>query len=166
MPASIRSSETRPAGWDSFFWLNHQGKYCNLKQATAISSWLLTISLFLPIIATRVTSIIRYKINLHKIWRNSGYYFECMIHFKWSNFYIIICPIASRYLAMSVLTFHGAVWYCMLSVLINHTHAYSHLWQTLLPRIYFFQMRRTGHYKIYTWRLVSLFLSDQSFYFV
>jgi len=56
LPSSIGSSEIGPDGWDSFFWLSHQEKYFNLKQTSPLASWLLTISLFLPTNAMRVTS--------------------------------------------------------------------------------------------------------------
>jgi hypothetical protein len=62
VPASVGSSEIGPVGWDFFFWLSHQEKYCNLKQATPLASWLLAISLYLPINAMRVISVIMYKI--------------------------------------------------------------------------------------------------------
>jgi len=46
-----------------------------------------------------------------------------------------LCRTVNHYNLTSVLVFHGTVWCHRIPGLMNHFHAYSYLWQTLLPSI-------------------------------
>lgn len=48
--------------------------------------------------------------------------------------YVNTCPIVNRYIAKTILMLKDTVQYRTVSTLRNHHHAYSQLWQALLPR--------------------------------
>jgi hypothetical protein len=134
--ASIGGSEIGHVCWDSFFWLSHQEKYCRLKQDTTLAAWLLTISLFLAINAVRVTSMIKYKIICKSYDKLQDIISSIWFIVREEMLYKHMPDYQPLY-RLSLLTFHDAVPHCMVSFLINHIYAYTYLWQTLFPRIYF-----------------------------
>lgn len=51
--------------------------------------------------------------------------------------YINIWLFVNLYIATTTSLFHNTVWYCMVSVLINHHHANSYFWQNNYLTVFF-----------------------------
>jgi hypothetical protein len=65
-----------------------------------------------------------------------GYSMFCRRRNKFRAFVmraITIRPVIGRYIATWTSRFQDSVWYCTASVLMKRPHAYSYLWQTILP---------------------------------
>jgi hypothetical protein len=92
--------------------------------------------------------------------------------------YVNLCPIINRYIATSIVIFQDTVRCCTTSDL-NHLHAYSHPWQTLLPRSLFREAHNSAYRTMYvalssnqchvteTWHsLINIIKSKLTFFFV